>query len=133
MKDLIETAIDAGNFKTLINAIYESGLADTLSREGPFTIFAPTDDAFSKLPSGSLEKFLKDKERLTEILTYHVIDNKVMSDEVGKNKNIKTVNGKKIIIKNSSCIKIDKANIIKPDIECLNGVIHVIDEVLIPD
>lgn len=132
MKDLIKTAINEGNFKTLINALYESGLADTLSREGPFTIFAPTDDAFSKLPSGSLEKLLKDKEKLTEILTYHIIDNKIMSDKVGKNKIIKTVNGKEIIIKDSSNIKIDKANIIKPDIECLNGVIHVIDKVLIP-
>ena len=133
MKDLVETAIDAGNFKTLINALYEAGLADTLSREGPFTIFAPTDKAFSKLPSSTLDSLLKDKERLTEILTYHMIDNKVMSDEVVKNKNIKTVNGKEIIIKISKGFKIDKANVIKPDIECLNGVIHVIDEVLIPN
>jgi len=133
MKDLIETAIDSGNLKNFINALHEAGLVDTLSREGPFTIFAPIDDAFSKLPSGSLEDLLKDKERLTEFLTYHVVDNKVMSDEVAKKKNIKTVNGKKILVKCSSGTRINKANILKPDIECLNGVIHVIDEVLIPD
>ena len=133
MKNLVETAIDSGNFKTLLKAVYEAGLADTLSREGPFTLFAPTDDAFSKISSRDLDKILQDKERLTEILTYHVIDNKVMSDEVSNSKNIKTVNGKEILINNSSGIKIDNAHIIKSDIECLNGVIHVIDEVLIPD
>jgi uncharacterized surface protein with fasciclin (FAS1) repeats len=133
MKDLIATAINAGNFKTLINALYEAGLADTLSSEGPFTIFAPTDKAFSKLPSGRLDKLLNDKERLTEILTYHVIDKKIMSVEVRKNKNIKTVNGKNLLIKKYKGIKIDNANIIKLDIECLNGVIHIIDEVLMPE
>jgi len=133
MKNLVETAIDSGNFKTLLKAVYEAGLADTLSREGPFTLFAPTDDAFSKISSGDLDKILQDKERLTEILTYHVIDNKVMSDEVGNSKNIKTVNGKEILINNSRGIKIDNAHVIKSDIECENGVIHVIDEVLIPD
>lgn len=133
MKNLVETAIAVGNFKVLINALQEAGLIDTLSREGPFTIFAPTDEAFSQLSSKSLEHFLKNIERLTEILTYHIIANKIMSKEVLKIKNAKTFNGKEISIGITRGFKIDKANVIKTDIECSNGVIHVIDKVLIPD
>jgi len=132
MKNLVETAIEAGNFKTLVKAVQEAGLVDTLSNEGPFTIFAPTDEAFAKLPSGTLEQLLHDKEKLTEILTYHVIENKVMSNEVINIKNAKTVNGKDVSIDASQGVKIDTANVINPDIECSNGVIHVIDEVLLP-
>ena len=132
MKNLVQTAIEAGNFKTLVKAVQEAGLVDTLSSDGPFTIFAPTDEAFSKLPAGTLENILQDKEMLTNILTYHVVPNKVMASDVINIKNADTVNGKQLSIDTSKGVKIDKANVIKTDIECTNGVIHVIDEVLIP-
>lgn len=132
MKNLVETAIDAGNFKTLIKAIQEAGLVDILSSDGPFTVFAPTDQAFAKLPKGTIESLLNDKEKLTSILTYHVVLNKVMSKQVINIKNAKTVNGKNLSISTKNGVKIDNANVIKTDIECSNGVIHVIDEVLIP-
>ncbi|UCB58445.1 MAG: fasciclin domain-containing protein, partial [Thermoplasmatales archaeon] len=96
MKNLVETAVEAGNFKTLVKAVQEAGLVDTLSDEGPFTVFAPTDEAFSKLPEGTIENLLKDREKLTEILTYHVVPKKVMSEEVVKLRNAQTVNGKEI-------------------------------------
>jgi len=133
MKNLVETAVEAGNFKTLVRAVQEAGLVDTLSSEGPFTVFAPTDEAFSKLPDGTIENLLNDKEKLTEILTYHVVPNKVMSNQVINIKNAKTVNGKDININTENGVKIDNATVIKPDIECSNGVIHIIDEVLLPD
>ena len=133
MKNLVETAIEAGNFKTLVKAVQEAGLVDTLSAEGPYTIFAPTDQAFSKLPEGTLENLLKDKEKLTNILTYHVVPDKIMADDVLGLKNADTINGKQLSINASEVVKIDKANVIKTDIECTNGVIHVIDEVLIPE
>jgi uncharacterized surface protein with fasciclin (FAS1) repeats len=133
MKNLVETAIEAGNFKTLIKVVQETGLVDTLSAEGPFTVFAPTDEAFSKLSDGTIENLLQDKEKLTEILTYHVLPDKVMSEEVVNIKYTKTENGKDLSIDAENGVKIHKATIITPDIECTNGVIHVIDEVLIPD
>ena len=133
MKNLVETAIEAGNFKTLVKAVQEADLVDTLSSEGPFTVFAPTDDAFAKLPEGTIESLLKDKEKLTNILTYHVVPDKVMSDDVIKIKNAKTVNGKELTIDSDNVVKIDDATVIKTDIECSNGVIHVIDSVLLPE
>lgn len=133
MKNLVDTVIETGNFKTLIKAIQETGLIDTLKNDGPFTVFAPTDEAFSKLPSGTFEDLIKDKEKLTEILTYHVVPNKVMSNQVLKITNARTVNGKQVTIDTKNGVKIDKATVIKSDIECSNGVIHVIDEVLIPN
>ena len=133
MKNLVETAIEAGNFKTLIKAVQEADLVDTLSSEGPFTVFAPTDDAFAKLPEGTIESLLKDKEKLTNILTYHVVPDKVMSDDVIKIKNAKTVNGKELTIDSDNVVKIDDATVIKTDIECSNGVIHIIDSVLLPE
>ena len=133
MKNLVETAIEAGNFKTLVKAVQEADLVDTLSSEGPFTVFAPTDDAFAKLPEGTIESLLKDKEKLTNILTYHVVPDKVMSDDVIKIKNAKTVNGKELTIDSDNGVKIDDATVIKTDIECSNGVIHVIDSVLLPE
>ena len=132
MKDLVQTVIEAGNFKTLITAVQEAGLVETLQQEGPFTIFAPTDEAFEKLPEGTIKTLLNDKEKLTEILTYHVLANKIMSKDVVNIKNATTANGKKISINSKECVKIDNANVIKTDIECTNGVIHVIDTVLIP-
>ncbi|TFG21777.1 MAG: fasciclin domain-containing protein [Promethearchaeota archaeon] len=130
MKNLVQTAIDAGDFKMLVKAVQEAGLVDTLSDDGPFTIFAPTDEAFLKIPVETFQSILKDKEKLTEILTYHVVTEKIMSDKVINLKNAKTVNGKDIKIDATDGVKIDKANVIKTDIECSNGVIHVIDEVL---
>ena len=132
MKNLIETAIEAGNFKTLIKAIQEAGLVDVLSSEGPYTIFAPNDKAFSKLPNITLENILQDKEKLTNLLTYHVVPNKIMANDVINLKNTGTVYGKKLSIDTKKGVKIGKAKVIKTDIECTNGVIHVIDKVLIP-
>lgn len=132
MKNLFETAIDAGNFKTLVKAVQEAGLVDTLSSDGPFTVFAPTDEAFSKLPEGTIDNLLNNKEKLTELLTYHVVPNKVMSKEVVNLSNAQTVNGKEIKINTSNVVKVENATIIKSDIECSNGVIHIIDEVLLP-
>jgi len=132
MKNLVETAIEAGNFKTLVKAVQEAGLVDTLSSEGPFTVFAPTDEAFAKLPAGTIESLLQDKEKLTEILTYHVVQNMVMANDVVNIKNAKTVNGKDLSIDSSDGVKINNSRVLKPDIECTNGVIHVIDEVLLP-
>jgi len=132
MKNLVQTAIAEGNFKTLIRVIQETGLVDILSIEGPFTIFAPTDQAFAKLPKGTMEKLLKDKEKLTEILTYHVILDRVMVKQVLKIRKANTINGKDLSINTKNGVKIDKANIIKTDIECINGILHIIDEVLIP-
>ena len=133
MKNLVETAIDAGIFKTFIQVLQETGLVDTLSNEGPFTIFAPTDEAFAKLPSGTLDNLLKDKEKLTDVLTCHVIQDKVMANDVANLKNTKSVNGKDISIESSEGVKIDNARVVQSDIECSNGVIHVIDEVLLPN
>lgn len=132
MKNLVETAINAGKFKTLIIALREAGLYDILSSEGPYTIFAPTDEAFSKLPDGTIENLLKDKEKLTAILTYHVIANRVFSKDVTSLQKANTINGKQVKIEAGTKVKIDNARIIKSDIKCTNGVIHIIDEVLLP-
>lgn len=133
MKNLVETAIEAGIFKTLIKVIQESGLFDILSKEGPYTIFAPTDEAFSKLPSGTMDNLFQDKEKLTDILTYHVVQDKIMSNDVIKLKKADTINGKQIKIRTDNRVKIDEANIIKTNIECTNGIIHIIDQVLLPN
>ena len=133
MKNVVETAIEAGDFKTLVKAVQEAGLVDTLSGDGPFTIFAPTDEAFGKLPEGTIEDLLNNKEKLTEILTYHVIADKVPSESVANLSSAKTVNGKDIMIETDDGVKVNKAQVIKTDIECSNGVIHVIDSVLIPE
>jgi uncharacterized surface protein with fasciclin (FAS1) repeats len=133
MKNIVETAIEAGNFKTLVKAVQEAGLVDTLSGQGPFTVFAPTDEAFAKLPEGTVQSLLNDKEKLTKILTYHVVPNKVMSGQVAQIENAKTVQGNEISINTSHGVKVDEANVIKADIECSNGVIHIIDSVLIPE
>jgi uncharacterized surface protein with fasciclin (FAS1) repeats len=133
MKNIVETAIEAGNFKTLVKAVQEAGLVETLSGEGPFTVFAPTDEAFAKLPEGTLENLINDKEKLNQILTYHVIPDKVMSNKVLNIFNAKTVQGNDLTIDISEGVKVDDANVIETDIECSNGVIHIIDSVLIPD
>ena len=137
MKSIVETAIEAGSFKTLVKAVQAAGLVKTLSGKGTFTVFAPTDDAFTKLPAGTVEGLLKDKEKLASILTYHVVPGKVMSSEVVKLKSAKTVQGQEIKIDAAKWhlhrnIKVNGANIVKTDIECTNGVIHVIDKVILP-
>ncbi len=132
MKNIVETAIEAGSFKTLVKAVQTAGLVETLSKEGPFTVFAPTDAAFAKLPEGTIEALLKDKERLKAVLTYHVIAGKVMSKDVMGLKSAKTLQGQEVSIDTTKGVKINEANVVKTDIETTNGVIHVIDTVILP-
>jgi uncharacterized surface protein with fasciclin (FAS1) repeats len=132
LKNVVETAIEAGTFQTLVKAIKEAGLVDVLTGDGPFTVFAPTDEAFSKLPEGTLDNLLRDKEKLQSILKYHVVPQKVMASAVMELKQAKTVEGRDLHIDTSDGVTIDDAHVIKPDIECTNGVIHILDKVLIP-
>ncbi len=135
-KDIVDTAVGAGSFKTLVAAVKAAGLVDTLKGEGPFTVFAPTDEAFAKLPKGTVEDLLKpeNKEKLIAVLTYHVVPGKVMAADVVKLKEAKTVQGQSVKI--SCCevggVKIDSAKVVKTDIAASNGVIHVIDSVILP-
>jgi len=133
MTNIVETAIQAGSFNTLVAAVKEASLVDTLSGSGPLTVFAPTDAAFAKLPKGTLEGLLKDTGKLKEILTYHVIPGKVMASDVVKLHSAKTVQGQNLKITNNGAVKIDDAKVIKTDIQCSNGVIHVIDSVVLPN
>lgn len=133
--DIVDTASSAGNFNTLVTAIKAAGLVDTLKGPGPFTVFAPTDDAFAKLPAGTLDNLLKpeNKKQLTSILTYHVVPGKVMSkDLAGKKMMAKTAEGSEVTIDGTSGVKVDKATVTKADINASNGVIHVVDTVLMP-
>jgi uncharacterized surface protein with fasciclin (FAS1) repeats len=131
--DIVDTAVAAGSFKTLAKALDAAGLIPTLKGAGPFTVFAPTDEAFAKLPAGTLEALLKDKAKLTAVLTYHVVPGKVMAADVVKLKEAKTVQGQSIKIDTSmGGVKVDGANVIKTDIVTSNGVIHVIDSVILP-
>jgi len=132
MKTIVQTAIDAGNFKTLVAAVTAAGLVDTLNGTGPFTVFAPSDDAFAKLPAGTVDDLLKDKDGLTKILTYHVVSGKVMAKDVATMKSAKTVQGEEVTIDATNGVMVNNAKVIKADIECSNGVIHVIDTVLMP-
>ncbi|HEY6038376.1 MAG TPA: fasciclin domain-containing protein [Kofleriaceae bacterium] len=131
--DIVDTAVAAGNFKTLATALDKAGLVETLKGKGPFTVFAPTDEAFAKIPKATLDALLKDKKKLTAVLTYHVVSGKVMAADVVKLSTAKTVNGQSLTIKSSGgAVKINDAKVIKADIEASNGVIHVIDTVLLP-
>ena len=133
--DIVDTAVAAGNFKTLVAAVQAAGLADTLKGKGPFTVFAPTDEAFAKLPAGTVEDLLKpeNKEKLVGILTYHVIPGKVMSGDIaGKKTDVATVQGSKLSVDATSGVKVDNASVVTADIEASNGVIHVIDTVVLP-
>jgi len=132
LKNIVETAVDAGSFKTLVKAVEAAGLVQTLSGPGPLTVFAPTDDAFAKLPAGTVEGLLRDKKKLTAVLTYHVVSGKVMAADVVKLRSAKTVQGQAISIDTRDGVKVDGANVVKTDIECTNGVIHVIDSVILP-
>jgi uncharacterized surface protein with fasciclin (FAS1) repeats len=132
-KDIVDTAVAAGSFETLVTAVKAAGLVETLKGEGPFTVFAPTDEAFAKLPEGTIEALLKDKEKLSAILTYHVVAGKVMAADVVKLSSAKTVQGQEVAIKaGSEGVMVDNAKVIKTDIETSNGVIHVIDTVILP-
>jgi uncharacterized surface protein with fasciclin (FAS1) repeats len=131
-KDIVDTAVDAGSFKTLVKAIETAGLVDTLKGEGPFTVFAPTDEAFAKLPQGTLEGLLKDKAKLTAVLTYHVVSGKVMSSDIVKLDSATTVQGQSVKVSAKDGVRINDAKVVKADIETSNGVIHVIDTVILP-
>jgi len=132
-KTIVEIASEAGNFTTLVAAVKAAGLVETLSGPGPFTVFAPTDEAFAKLPAGTVESLLKDKEKLTSILTYHVVAGKVMASDVVKLKEAKTVQGQNVAIKvEGDTVMVDSAKVVKTDIEASNGIIHVIDSVILP-
>jgi uncharacterized surface protein with fasciclin (FAS1) repeats len=132
-KDIVATAVDAGMFKTLATALKEAGLIETLQGKGPFTVFAPTDEAFAKLPKGTLEGLLKDKEALKKVLLYHVVSGKVMSGDVVKLKDAKTVEGSKVMIKVvDGSVMINNSKVTKADVDASNGVIHIIDTVLLP-
>jgi uncharacterized surface protein with fasciclin (FAS1) repeats len=137
MADIVDTAVAAGSFKTLVTAVKAAGLVDTLKSAGPFTVFAPNDEAFAKLPKGTVEALLKDIPKLKAILTYHVVAGKVMAADVVKLKTAKTVQGQEVKIDASKWhlhknVKINDAEVIKADIVTDNGVIHVIDKVLMP-
>jgi uncharacterized surface protein with fasciclin (FAS1) repeats len=130
--DIVDTAVAAGNFKTLVTAIQAAGLVDTLKGAGPFTVFAPTDEAFAKLPAGTVEGLLKDKAALTNVLTYHVVPGKVMAKDV-PTANVKTVQGQTVALKKDSMgVTVNNAKVVAADVEATNGVIHVIDTVILP-
>jgi uncharacterized surface protein with fasciclin (FAS1) repeats len=134
-QDIVDTAVAAGSFKTLAKALQAAGLVDTLKGSGPFTVFAPTDDAFAKLPAGTLEDLLKpeNKQKLAQILTYHVVPGKVTAADVTKLTSAKTVNGKAVTIAVSGGgVTVDNAKVVKTDVMASNGVIHVIDSVILP-
>jgi uncharacterized surface protein with fasciclin (FAS1) repeats len=134
-KDIVDTAVSAGSFNTLVAAVKAADLVDTLKGEGPFTVFAPTDDAFAKLPAGTLDNLLKpeNKDKLASILTYHVVPGKVMAKDVSTMKMAETVNGQSFMVSmEGNNVMVDNAKVIKADIECSNGVIHVIDSVILP-
>ena len=130
-KDIVDTAVAAGNFKTLATALGAAGLIDTLKGKGPFTVFAPTDEAFAKIPKADLDALLKDKAKLSAVLTYHVVAGKVMAADVKAGK-VKTVQGSDLTVTTSGGVMVDKAKVVKTDIVADNGVIHVIDTVIMP-
>ncbi len=137
MADIVDTAVAAGSFKTLVTAVKAAGLVDTLKGKGPLTVFAPTDDAFTKLPKGTVEGLLKDIPKLKAVLTYHVVSGKVMAADVVKLKTAKTVQGQEVKVDASKWhlhkeAKINDAKVVKADVVADNGVIHVIDKVLLP-
>jgi uncharacterized surface protein with fasciclin (FAS1) repeats len=134
-KDIVDTAVAAGSFQTLAKALDAAGLVETLKGKGPFTVFAPTDEAFAKLPAGTLDELLKpeNKAKLTAILTYHVVPGKVLASQVVNLQSAKTINGQSVTITTEGgTVMVDNAKVIKTDILCSNGVIHVIDSVLLP-
>ena len=132
MSNIVETATNAGSFKTLVAAVQAAGLGATLSGPGPFTVFAPTDEAFAELPAGTIQGLLKDIPKLTQILTFHVVPGKLMAADVVKLTSAKTVQGQNVTIASSNGVTINGAKVITPNVEADNGVIHVIDTVVLP-
>ncbi len=132
MADIVDTAVNAGSFNTLVAAVKAANLVDTLKGAGPFTVFAPTDEAFAKLPAGTVDALLKDIPKLTKILTYHVVSGKVMAADVVKLKSATTIEGSTVTIDASNGVKINDSKVVTPDIAADNGVIHIIDTVLLP-
>ncbi len=130
-KDIVDTAVAAGSFKTLATALGAAGLVDTLKGKGPFTVFAPTDEAFAKIPKADLDALLKDKAKLTAVLTYHVVAGKVMAADVKAGK-VKTVQGSELTVTTTGGVQVNGAKVVKTDIVADNGVIHVIDTVMMP-
>jgi len=132
-KNVVEIALDNSDFSTLVSVLTQAGLVETLSEEGPFTVFAPTNDAFKKIPESTLKEILADKNRLSSILTYHVVPGKVMAKDVMQLKSAKTIQGSQLSIEiKNGMVMVDEAKVITPDIEARNGVIHIIDTVLVP-
>jgi uncharacterized surface protein with fasciclin (FAS1) repeats len=132
MKDIVDTAVAAGSFKTLVAAVTAAGLVETLKGNGPFTVFAPTDEAFAKLPKGTVEALLADIPKLTSILTYHVVSGKVTAGQVVELSEAKTIQGSMVKIDASDGVMINNSSVVTADVMASNGVIHVIDTVLIP-
>lgn len=134
MNDIVDTAVAAGAFKTLVAAVQAAGLVDTLKGTGPFTVFAPTDDAFAKLPAVAVADLLKpeNKAKLQGVLTYHVVAGKVLAADVLKLKSAKSVQGQELVIDTVAGVKVDGATVVQADILCTNGVIHIIDSVMMP-
>ncbi len=130
-KDIVETAVSAGNFKTLATALQAAGLVDTLKGKGPFTVFAPTDAAFAKIPKADLDALLKDKAKLAAVLTYHVVPGKVMAKDVTAGK-VKTVQGSELTVSTAGGVSVDNAKVVQADVVASNGVIHAIDSVMLP-
>jgi len=130
-KDIVDTAVAAGQFKTLATALQAAGLVETLKGKGPFTVFAPTDEAFAKVPKAQLDALLADKAKLTAVLTYHVVPGAVMAKDVKAGK-VKTVQGSELTVTTAGGVMVDKAHVVKTDIVADNGVIHVIDSVVMP-
>jgi len=131
--DIVDTAVSAGRFNTLVTAVKQAGLLETLKGKGPLTVSAPTDEAFAKIPQDQLNALLADKLALTKVLTYHVVPGKVMSGDIAKLASAQTVQGQSITIDTSSGVMVDNARVVQADIEVSNGVIHVIDSVVMPD
>ena len=135
-KDIVDTAVEAGQFNTLVAAVQAADLVDTLKSDGPFTVFAPTDAAFAKLPDGTVENLLKpeNKDQLVAVLTYHVVSGKIMSSDIaGKKAQVPTVQGSELSVDATSGVMVDDATVVAADIEASNGVIHVIDTVVLPN
>lgn len=133
-KDIVDTAVGAGDFNTLVAAVQAAGLVDTLKGDGPFTVFAPTDEAFAALPEGTVDNLLKpeNKDQLVAVLTYHVVPGKVMSGDLSNGMTAATVQGGEVTIMTEGGVKVDAASVVAADIEASNGVIHVIDQVILP-
>src|SRR6056297_1355200 len=134
-KDIVDTAVEAGNFTTLAAALEAAGLVETLKGEGPFTVFAPTDEAFAALPEGTVESLLEpeNQDQLASILTYHVVPGSVMSGDLSDGMTAETVQGQEVTISIGDSVMVNEATVVTPDVEASNGVIHVIDQVLLPE